>query len=66
MSLFTCPLVHLLCFLLLLQYPDYVDAYLRLAAIAKDRNDIQLSIALVCDELYILDGVICLVGYARN
>ena len=38
---------------MVLQYPDYIDAYLRLAAIAKARNDIQLSIALVRDELYI-------------
>lgn len=30
-----------------LQYPDYVDAYLRLAAIAKARNNILLSIELV-------------------
>lgn len=30
-----------------LQYPDYVDAYLRLAAIAKARNNVQLSIELV-------------------
>lgn len=30
-----------------LQYPDYVDAYLRLAALAKARNNFQLSIELV-------------------
>lgn len=29
------------------QYPDYLDAYLRLAAIAKARNNIQRSIELV-------------------
>lgn len=29
------------------QYPDYVDAYLRLAAMAKAQNNIQLSIELV-------------------
>ncbi|RVX05411.1 Protein CTR9-like [Vitis vinifera] len=29
------------------QFPDYIDAYLRLAAIAKARNNIQLSIELV-------------------
>lgn len=36
-----------------LQYPEYTDAYLRLAAIAKARNDIQSSITLVCNVLYI-------------
>lgn len=30
-----------------LQYPEYVDALLRLAAIAKARSNIQLSIELV-------------------
>ena len=30
-----------------LQYPDYIDAYLRLAAIAKAQNNILLSIELV-------------------
>jgi len=29
------------------QYPDYIDAYVRLAAIAKARNNILLSIELV-------------------
>uniref|UniRef100_A0A7N2KR31 Uncharacterized protein n=1 Tax=Quercus lobata TaxID=97700 RepID=A0A7N2KR31_QUELO len=33
--------------LILYKYPDYVDAYLRLAAIAKARNNVQLSIELV-------------------
>ncbi|KAM6583619.1 hypothetical protein CsatB_010621 [Cannabis sativa] len=37
--------------LILFKYPDYVDAYLRLAAIAKTRNNIQLSIELVNDAL---------------
>ncbi|XP_030957737.1 protein CTR9 homolog [Quercus lobata] len=32
--------------LILYKYPDYVDAYLRLAAIAKARNNVQLSIEL--------------------
>ena len=32
---------------LLLQYPDYVDAYLRLAALVKARNNFQISIELV-------------------
>lgn len=32
---------------LTLQYPDYIDAYLRFAAIAKARNNLQLSIELV-------------------
>lgn len=40
---------------ILFKYPDYVDAYLRLAAIAKDRNDIQLSTALIGDALKIDD-----------
>jgi RNA polymerase-associated protein CTR9 len=34
-------------FFLYLQYPDYIDAYLRLAAISKARNNILLSIELV-------------------
>lgn len=33
------------------QYPDYVDAYLRLAAIAKALNNVQLSIELVVPPL---------------
>ncbi|KAK3034481.1 hypothetical protein RJ639_032470 [Escallonia herrerae] len=33
--------------LILFKYPEYVDAYLRLAAIAKARNNVQLSIQLV-------------------
>lgn len=36
-------------FLRCLQYPDYVDAYMRLAAIAKERNNLELSIELVSD-----------------
>ncbi|GAB2266147.1 hypothetical protein Dimus_001169 [Dionaea muscipula] len=32
-------------------YPDYAHAFLRLAAIAKSRNDIQLSIELVGEAL---------------
>lgn len=36
-----------LAFFLYLQYPDYIDANLRLAAIAKARNNILLSIELV-------------------
>ncbi|KAA8523306.1 hypothetical protein F0562_009729 [Nyssa sinensis] len=32
-------------------YPDYVDAYLRLAAIAKAQNNVQLSIELIGDAL---------------
>lgn len=30
-----------------LQYPDYIDAYLRLAAIAKARNNVHISLELV-------------------
>lgn len=37
--------------LILFKYPDYLDAYLRLAAIAKARNNIQLSIELIGDAL---------------
>lgn len=29
------------------QYPEYTDAYLRLAAIAKARNNVQISLELV-------------------
>lgn len=47
----SCPCIFLWgslnSFVCLLQYPDYVDAYLRLAAIAKARNNVQLSIELV-------------------
>ncbi|XP_015889352.2 protein CTR9 homolog [Ziziphus jujuba] len=42
---------NLLYRLILFKYPDYVDAYLRLAAIAKSRNNIQLSIELVNNAL---------------
>ncbi|XP_042498406.1 protein CTR9 homolog [Macadamia integrifolia] len=41
--------------LILYKYPDYVDAYLRLAAIAKARNNIQLSIELIGDALKVDD-----------
>ncbi|KAG0490123.1 hypothetical protein HPP92_006986 [Vanilla planifolia] len=41
--------------LILFKYPDYVDAYLRLAAICKERNNIQLSIVLIRDALKIDD-----------
>ncbi|ESW10664.1 hypothetical protein PHAVU_009G228100 [Phaseolus vulgaris] len=41
--------------LILFKYPDYIDAYLRLAAIAKDRNNILLSIELVNDALKVND-----------
>ncbi|KAH0970786.1 hypothetical protein GBA52_022942 [Prunus armeniaca] len=36
--------------LILFKYPDYVDAYLRLAALAKARNNFQLSIELVVND----------------
>jgi RNA polymerase-associated protein CTR9 len=39
--------------LIILKYSDYIDAYLRLAAIAKGKNNIQLSIELICDALKI-------------
>ncbi|EHA8587170.1 putative protein CTR9 [Cocos nucifera] len=41
--------------LILFKYPDYVDAYLRLAAMAKSRNDIQLGIKLIGDALKVDD-----------
>ncbi|KAL5995315.1 Protein CTR9 [Asimina triloba] len=41
--------------LILFKYPEYLDAYLRLAAIAEARNNIQLSIELVGDALKIND-----------
>ncbi|KAF9599832.1 hypothetical protein IFM89_001778 [Coptis chinensis] len=37
--------------LILFKYPDYQDAYLRLAAIAKSRNNIQLSIELIGEAI---------------
>lgn len=40
---------------ILYKYPDYVDAYLRLAAIAKSRNNVQLSTELILDALKV-DG----------
>ncbi|KAK1327237.1 hypothetical protein QJS10_CPA01g01086 [Acorus calamus] len=46
---------NLLYRLILFKYPDYVDAYLRLAALAKDRNNIQLSIDLIKDALKVDD-----------
>eukprot|EP00257_Ricinus_communis_P015120 XP_015572970.1 protein CTR9 homolog [Ricinus communis] len=41
--------------LILFKYPDYVDAYLRLAAISKARNNLQLSIELVNEALKVND-----------
>ncbi|MED6194834.1 Protein CTR9 [Stylosanthes scabra] len=41
--------------LILFKFPDYIDAYLRLAAIAKARNNILLSIELVHDALKVND-----------
>lgn len=41
--------------LILFKYPDYVDAYLRLAAIAKARNNLPLSIELVNEALTVND-----------
>ncbi|XP_010261923.1 PREDICTED: protein CTR9 homolog [Nelumbo nucifera] len=41
--------------LILFKYPDYLDAYMRLAAITKARNNIQLSIELITDALKIND-----------
>lgn len=33
------------------KFPDYVDAYLRLAAMAQARNEIQVSLELIGEEL---------------
>ncbi|XVF35118.1 hypothetical protein REPUB_Repub18cG0117100 [Reevesia pubescens] len=41
--------------LILFNYPDYIDAYLRLAAIAKVRHNLQLSIELVNEALKVND-----------
>ncbi|GKV17906.1 hypothetical protein SLEP1_g28360 [Rubroshorea leprosula] len=41
--------------LILFKYPDYMDAYLRLAAIAKAQNNLQLSIELVNEALKVND-----------
>lgn len=41
--------------LILYKYPDYLDAHLRLAAIAKARNNVQLSTELIADALKVDD-----------
>ncbi|KAJ8767463.1 hypothetical protein K2173_017507 [Erythroxylum novogranatense] len=41
--------------LILYKFPDYVDSYLRLAAIAKAQNNLQLSIDLVHEALKVND-----------
>ncbi|KAL6984578.1 Protein CTR9 [Sarracenia purpurea var. burkii] len=41
--------------LILFKYPDYIDVYLRLAAIAKARNNVQISIELITDALKVDD-----------
>ncbi|VFQ81333.1 unnamed protein product [Cuscuta campestris] len=41
--------------LILFKYPDYVDAYLRLAAIATARNNVQLSLELIGHALKVDD-----------
>ncbi|KAK4396857.1 protein CTR9 [Sesamum angolense] len=50
--------------LILFKYPEYTDANLRLAAIAKARNDVQLSVKLVLQQnpanLYAANGA-CIV-----
>lgn len=37
--------------MIIFKYPDYTDAYLRLAAIAKARNNVQISLELIGDAL---------------
>ncbi|XP_020579433.1 protein CTR9 homolog isoform X1 [Phalaenopsis equestris] len=41
--------------LILFKYPDYIDAYLRLAAMGKGRRNIQLSIEMIHEALKIDD-----------
>ncbi|KAE9464566.1 hypothetical protein C3L33_03526, partial [Rhododendron williamsianum] len=41
--------------LILFKYPDYIDAYLRLAAIAKARNNVHISLELIADALKVDD-----------
>lgn len=51
--------------LILYKYPEYVDALLRLAAIAKARSNIQLSIELVGEALRVNDkcpGALAILG----
>ncbi|XP_021750245.1 protein CTR9 homolog [Chenopodium quinoa] len=51
--------------LILYKYPEYVDALLRLAAIAKARSNIQLSIELVGEALKVNDkcpGALAILG----
>nr|GEY26365.1 protein CTR9 homolog [Tanacetum cinerariifolium] len=46
-------------------FPEYVDAYLRLAAIAKARNNVPLSIELIRDALEVDDknpDALCMLG----
>ncbi|KAK9050886.1 hypothetical protein SSX86_027511 [Deinandra increscens subsp. villosa] len=51
--------------LILFKFPEYVDAYLRLAAIAKSRNNVSLSIELIHDALQVDDknpDALCMLG----
>ncbi|GLJ29462.1 hypothetical protein SUGI_0580760 [Cryptomeria japonica] len=51
--------------LILFKFPDYVDAYLRLAAMAQARNEIQLSLELIGDALKVDNNSInalCMLG----
>ncbi|KAM0020890.1 putative RNA polymerase-associated protein Ctr9 [Helianthus debilis subsp. tardiflorus] len=51
--------------LILFKFPEYVDAYLRLAAIAKSRNNVPLSIELIHDALQVDDknpDALCMLG----
>ncbi|KAG5559135.1 hypothetical protein RHGRI_008902 [Rhododendron griersonianum] len=41
--------------LILFKYPDYIDAYLRLAAIAKARNNVHISLELVIADALKVD-----------
>ncbi|XP_076888227.1 protein CTR9 homolog [Bidens hawaiensis] len=51
--------------LILFKFPEYVDTYLRLAAIAKSRNNVSLSIELIHDALQVDDknpDALCMLG----
>ncbi|KAL8243074.1 hypothetical protein R6Q59_009332 [Mikania micrantha] len=51
--------------LILFKFPEYVDAYLRLAAIAKSRNNVPLCVELIHDALQVDDknpDALCMLG----
>lgn len=48
-----------------LQYPDYIDAYLRLAAIAKARNNVHISLELVVIAFLAISYQLLFISYKR-